>query len=447
MKYINLLANPFELHCLFPTAKIKSYQIIQDYSIGKITLEVNNETFELTHYIENLFDKLSNLENILNINSLYVSPIDDLTIVCDRKLWSELYFPLMRYHKDIFEKLEKIYVERNVTVFFNFAFLEAVDYEDYEEYFLYDFKFNHIKISDYKLFDGKKNFYYDSFYCLYHLLAEAQMQDILYPNTKVSKLNYHINFNKIFENLNINGLINREYIYSHLSLKPRYHRIKFLLEANDANILKYGINNINEQFWEEYQKFTSEKMIHTDNTKKHSKNHLKYFNKETFDKLLKIKSEINITPNEPDFLYQHLKNYFVKKEFNESYVEVVGETHCIFDLQYGFFTEKSIKPILAEKFAMIYGSKKVYSEYKKLGIDLFLDELGLNGIEDKDELEQIDMIVNSLKTKNITFFKNLYIEKYDIIKSNKEKMINHFCKIMNDVNFLLLKENKKTKLI
>ena len=102
---------------------------------------------------------------------------------------------------------------------------------------------------------------------------------------------------------------------------------------------------------------------------------------------------------------------------------------------------------MAEKFAMIYGSKKVYSEYKKLGIDLFLDELGLNGIEDKDELEQIDMIVNSLKTKNITFFKNLYIEKYDIIKSNKEKMINHFCKIMNDVNFLLLKENKKTKLI
>ena len=34
-------------------------------------------------------------------------------------------------------------------------------------------------------------------------------------------------------------------------------------------------------------------------------------------------------------------------------------------------------------------------------------------------------------------------KKYDIIKSNKEKMINHFCKIMNDVNFLLLKENKK----
>ena len=81
---------------------------MENYLISKITLEANNETFELVHYIENVFDKLSNLENILNINSLYTSPIDDLTIICDRKLWSELYFPLMRHHKDIFEKLEKI---------------------------------------------------------------------------------------------------------------------------------------------------------------------------------------------------------------------------------------------------------------------------------------------------------------------------------------------------
>ena len=52
------------------------------------------------------------------------------------------------------------------------------------------------------------------------------------------------------------------------------------------------------------------------------------------------------------------------------------------------------------------------------------------------------MIINSLKNRNKTFLKNLYIEKYDVIKSNKEKLINHFCKIMNDVNFLLLKENE-----
>jgi hypothetical protein len=446
MKYINLLSNLYELTCLFPTAKLKFYTTLKEFSISKIKLEMNDEIFEVTHHTENLYNKLKKLENIFDIDSLYINPIEDLTIVCDRKLWTELYFPLMRYHKDIFEKLEKIYVEKNVTVFFNFAFLEAVDYEDYEEYFLYDFKFNHIKISDYELFKGKKNFYYDSFYCLYHLFAEPQMMDILYPNSKYSQMNYHLHFNKIFENLNINPLIDRSKLYSHLALKPRYHRAKFLLEASNNNILRFGVNNINEQFLEEYSEFTNANMIHTDNTKKHSKNHLKYFNKEIFDKLLKIKNEINITPNEPDFLYNHLKNYFLNKEYNESYIEVTGETHCIFDLKYGFFTEKSIKPILAEKFAMIYGSKKVYTEYKKLGIDLFLNEFGLNGIEDKDELQQIDMIINFLKNTNKPFLRNLYIEKYEIIKSNKEKLINHFCKIMNDVNFLLLKQ-AKNKLI
>jgi hypothetical protein len=57
---------------------------------------------------------------------------------------------------------------------------------------------------------------------------------------------------------------------------------------------------------------------------------------------------------------------------------------------------------------MIYGSKKVYEEYKRIGIDLFLDEFELNGIEDKDEFEQIDMIISSLKISIKSIF--LYSE-------------------------------------
>ena len=102
---------------------------------------------------------------------------------------------------------------------------------------------------------------------------------------------------------------------------------------------------------------------------------------------------------------------------------------------------------------MIYGSKKIYSEYKRIGIDLFLDDFGLNGIEDKDELEQIDMIVNSLKQLNLNSLKELYVEKYEILKSNKQKLFDYFTKIMNDVNHLLLNDddilmvkNKKNKL-
>lgn len=441
MKYLNILCNNYELNSLFPNAKLlEADRTNNNFSTLKIQSE--EHIIEINHFIENIYEKLDDLENILNIDSYYTNPIDNLTIVCDRQLWYRFYFPLLKNHKKIFNKLEKLYVKKNVQIFFNFAILEAVNYEEEEEYFLYDFKFKHIKIADYELFKDKKNFYYDSFYSLYHLLAEAQMNVVLYPNTKHGHTEYHIDFNKIFSNFNINNKLYRNKIYSHTCLKPRYHRIKFLIEAVKAGVIDSGENNVNIQFIEEYKKATSENFIHTDNTKKHSKNHLTYFNKILYQKFLNILDKINITPEDKNFLYNHLQNYFYKKEYNNSYIDVTGETHCIFDLQYGFFTEKSIKPIIAEKFVMVYGSKKVYSEYKRIGIDLFLDEFGLNGIEDKNEIEQIDMIINSLKQLDIKFVKQLYIEKYDIIKNNKKILFDYFSKIMNNINILLLSDDE-----
>jgi hypothetical protein len=270
------------------------------------------------------------------------------------------------------------------------------------------------------------------------------MNVVLYPNTKYGNFEYHIDFKKIFNNFNINNRLYRNQIYSHTCLKPRYHRIKFLLEADKNDILKYGENNVNIQFIEEYKDATKSGFIHTDNTKKHTKNHINYFNKEFYQKFLNIIDKINVTPDEPDFLYDHLRNYFKYEEYNNSYIDITGETHCIFDLKYGFFTEKSIKPILAEKFVMVYGSKKVYEEFKRIGIDLFLEDFNLKGIEDKNELEQIDMIVNSIKKMDKNELKKLYIKKYDTIKRNKEKLFEHYCNIINNVNVLLLrkKENK-----
>jgi hypothetical protein len=128
-------------------------------------------------------------------------------------------------------------------------------------------------------------------------------------------------------------------------------------------------------------------------------------------------------------------------------MEVVGETHCIFNLKYGFFTEKSLKPILANKFALIFGSNKVYKEFERIGINLFLDEFGLSGIETKNELEQIDMIVNFLQKNSLEDIRNIFIKNFDILESNRKKLIEHYCKIMNNINVLLLLQDKKTKLI
>ncbi len=441
MKYINLLCTSPELHCLFPVAELFDLNTITpELSILKI--KSNDDMITINHHLDiNIYTKIQNTKNNIDINSYYANPIENLTIICDRKLWYEFYYPLLKNDIESFYILEKRYVEKNVTVLFNFAFLEAVNYEDESDLFLYDFKFNHIKLTDYQLFENKNNFYYDSFYSLYHILGEGQLTSILFPNTKYGYYEYLIHFEDIFKNFNVNNRMYRPFVYSQTCQKPRYHRIKFLLEAAKNNILQEGKNNVNIKFLEEYKQCTNENQIHTDNTKKHGLNHKKYFNKDFFDEFLKILNKINITKDDADFLYDHLKYYFKDQEYNDSYIDVVGETHCIFDLQYGFFTEKSIKPIIAENFCMIYGSKKVYEEYKRIGIDLFLDEFELNGIEDKNELEQIDMIVTSLKKLNKSKLQKIYIKNYNKIKDNKKKLFNHYCNIMNDVNKLLLKTN------
>ena len=222
-----------------------------------------------------------------------------------------------------------------------------------------------------------------------------------------------------------------------MALKPRFHRVQFLLKAYEQNLLKFGLNSINQRFLDEYLQATTEGYIYTDNTTTHTDNHKKYFTKEIFNKLNSIKNEINITPTDADFQFDHLLYYFRDREYDVSYCEVVGETHCVFDLKHGFFTEKSIKPILAERFVLIYGSNKIYKEYEKLGINLFLEEFGLIGIENKDSIEQIDMIITFLKKIDIEWIRNFYINNFDKILDNKKKLINHYFEIMNNINKLL----------
>ena len=440
MKLLNILATNSELQCLFPEAKLKSVDIVDIGTQNKLVIDNNGEKIQINHYIQNPYDILNDLksfDDITTLDLLYTNPIDNSIIIVDRKIWSELYLPLMKKNPIEFNKLEQLYVDRNTKVFFNFAFLEANEYEIDEKYFRYDFKFNHIKITDYEMFDGEKNFHYDSFYSLYHLLAEGQMIAVLFPSVLNGNHQYNINFYDMFNNFNISHSITKPYIYSNLALKPRFHRVQFLLKGYEHNVLHKGLNSINEKFILEYSQAAKEGHIYTDHTKTHTDNHKKYFTKEVFDKLNSIRHQLNVTPLNAPFEFDHLLYYFRDKEYDVSYFEIVGETHCIFNLKHGFFTEKSLKPILSEKFALIFGSNKVYKEFKRIGIDLFLDEFGLNGIEDKTELEQIDMIIDFLKNQNQNDIKNIFIGKADAIKENKQKLIKHYCKIMNNINTLL----------
>jgi hypothetical protein len=440
MRSLNVLATNSELQCLFPQAKLNSIDIIDSNRCNRLVISNNDEKIEIFHYIQNPYNITNNLKSydgITTFDLLYTNPIDNLIIVIDRKIWSELYLPLMKTNPIEFTKLEQVFVDRNVKVLFNFAFLEANEYEIDEKYFRYNFKFNHIKITDYELFEGEQNFHYNSFYSLYHLLAEGQLIKMLFSGSIYGNLQYNIDFYDMFKYFNISHTITKPYVYSNLALKPRFHRVQFLLKGHEHNILNIGLNSINEKFILEYSQAAKEGHIYTDHTTTHTDNHKKYFTKETFDKLNSIRNEINVTPLNAPFEFDHLLYYFKNKEYDVSYFDLVGETHCIFNLKYGFFTEKSLKPILSEKFALIFGSNKVYKDFKKIGIDLFLDEFGLNGIEDKNELEQIDMIVDFLKNKNQNDIRKIFIEKTDAIRQNKQNLINHYCKIMNNVNQLL----------
>ena len=440
MRLLNILSNNSELQCLFPEAKLNSIDTVDTGRHHKLIIDNSGEKIQINHYIQNPYDVLNELKSfdgITTIDLLYTNPIDDLIIIVDRKIWSELYLPLMKSNSNEFSKLEELYVNKNVKVLFNFAFLEANEYELYEEYFNYDFKFNHIKMTDYELFEGQKNFHYDSFYSLFHLLAEGQLNHLLFPGYLNGKHQYNTRFSDMFKNFNVSHSITKNYLYSNLALKPRFHRVQFLLKAFEQNALHNGLNSINEKFILEYSQAAKEGHIYTDNIKTHTDNHKKYFTKEIFDKLNSIRNQINVTPINAPFEWDHLLYYFRNREYDESYFDVVGETHCIFNLKYGFFTEKSIKPIISEKFALIFGSNKVYKEFEKIGINLFLDDFGLNGIQNKNELEQIDMIIDFLKNTNQNNIRNIFIEKTDDIRQNKENLIKHYCKIMNSINKLL----------
>lgn len=440
MRSLNILATNGELQCLFPNAKLKSVDTTSNGLNYKLSIKNNDEIIQITHYMQNAYDVLNDLnsfDGITELNLLYTNPIDNLIIIVDRKIWSELYLPLMQNNLNEFNKLERLFVERNIKVLFNFAFLEANEYELYEKYFKYDFKFKHIKLTDYELFKGEKNFYYDSFYSMFHILAEGQLNKLLFPNTLNGNFQYSIDFYDMFSKFDISHSIVKKYVYSNLALKPRFHRVQFLLKAHENGVLRNGLNSINEKYLTEYSSAVKDGHIYTDHTQSHTDNHKKYFTKEVFDKLYSIKNEINITPLNAPFEFNHSLHYFNDKEYDNSYFEIVGETHCIFGLKYGFFTEKSIKPILSEKFTLIFGSNKVYHEFEKLNIDLFLDEFNLQGIQHKNELEQIDMIIHFLKNKNVDNLKNLFIEKTPILRENKKKLINHYCKIMDDINIFL----------
>jgi hypothetical protein len=138
----------------------------------------------------------------------------------------------------------------------------------------------------------------------------------------------------------------------------------------------------------------------------------------------------------PDVLghnfWSHLRHYLEHKEYKKSYIDVIGETHILFDTMFSYFSEKSYYPILTEKFFIIYGANRFYEMLEELDCYNSLDLFGLDNSYYKIEspYEQGDIITKKLKELIDKINSGQFdMDKY--YKENRHKLIDTKQKILS----------------
>lgn len=356
----------------------------------------------------------------------YMNPPENSIVIYDRWIFERyIDFIFKQYGISELNKLIQRYKEKNIKVVFNFAFFEPNEYESLN-YFLikYDYDFKNIKITDYQLFKDENGFLFSKTFNLFHIICDLMSYKVgdFFRNKKVLELR------NLFE---VDDLKNPEKIYSHLTLKPRPHRINVINKLFDLDIVDYGYCTLNKIMYEEYQDRVDRGLVYsTDNCLMQSKWLKEYFKKMDYrgydyysEKMQDILGK--------DF-WSHLRHYLGTKEYKKSYIDVVGETHILFDTIFPYFSEKSYYPILTEKFFIIYGGNSFYEMLEELGCYNSLDLFGLDNSYYKIEnpYEQGEIITKKLKE----LIDKINSGEFDIKKyyeENKYKLIETKIKIFD----------------
>jgi hypothetical protein len=362
----------------------------------------------------------------------YINPPQDAIIIYDRWIFERYVdFIFRKYGISELEKLIDRYKEKNVKVILNFAFFEPTDYETlYYFLIIYNYKFNNIKLTDYELFKNNDGFVFSKTLNLFHLVADLMSFNIENYFRKNEIPSIHNLFN-------IENIENPEKIYSHLTLKPRPHRINVINKLHDYDIIDYGYCTINKAMYLEYQERINQGFVYsTDNSLMQSKWLKEYF------KDMDYRGYDYYAKNMKDVLgndfWSHLRHYIEHKEYKKSYIDVVGETHILFDTIFSYFSEKSYYPVLMEKFFIIYGGNKFYEMLEELDCYNCLDLFGLdsNYYKIENPYEQGDIITKKLKE----LIDKINSAEFDIekfYKENKYKLIDTkkkiFTKYVNEI--------------
>ncbi|MBM5787253.1 MAG: hypothetical protein FJ375_00795 [Pelagibacterales bacterium] len=357
---------------------------------------------------------------------LYMNPPENSIVIYDRWIFQRyIDFIFRQYGISHFDKFIKRYKDKNIKVIFNFAFFEPNEYESLN-YFLmkYDYSFDCIKLTDYELFDRVDKFVFSKIFNIFHIVGDLMSFEI----DSLFRKNLVPSIHNLFV---AESIKNPDKLYSHLTLKPRPHRINFINKLYDLDIIDYGYCTLNKIMYDEYQERIDNGLVYsTDNCLMQNKwlyDYFKNMDYRGYDYYSKKMKDI-LGKN----FWSHLRHYFENKEYKKSYIDVIGETHILFDTLFSYFSEKSYYPILTEKFFIIYGGNRFYEMLEEFDCYNCLDLFGLDKTyyQIENPYEQGDIIANKLKElidkKNSGEFD---IEKY--YQENKYKLINTKQKILS----------------
>jgi len=440
------VGNEALLYAIFPNNNIKvinKLDTLQYYNVREtkpyileLEIDVNGNTENVELYVCPMPTTALNANPTLKLTELdydcYINPPENSIVVFDRWIYERyINFIFQQYGISKLKKIIDRYKERNVKVIFNFAFFEPTEYESLN-YFLmqYDYDFECIKITDYQLFDKIDNFVYSKIFNIFHIIGDLLSFNIINTFRK----NEAESIDKMFV---VDELNNPKKIFSHLTLKPRPHRINVINKLYDLDIIDYGYCTINKLMYDEYDERIKKGIVYsTDNSLMQSKWLYDYF------KDMDYRGYDYYSQKMPDVLggefWSHLRHYLEHKEYKKSYIDVIGETHILFETMYPYFSEKSYYPILTEKFFIIYGANSFYKMLEELDCYNCLDLFGLDNTyyEIESPYEQGDIITKKLKelidkiNSGEFDINNFYEENKHKLQDTKQKI---FAKYSNDI--------------
>jgi hypothetical protein len=440
------IGNEALLYAIFPNNNIKvinKLHTLQYYDVKEtkpyileLEMDVNGNKENVELYVCPMPTTALNANPTLKLTELdydcYINPPENSIVVFDRWIYERyINFIFQQYGISKLKKIIDRYKERNVKVIFNFAFFEPTEYESLN-YFLmqYDYDFECIKITDYQLFDKIDNFVYSKIFNIFHIIGDLMSFNI----NNAFRKNEAESIDKMFV---VDELNNPKKIFSHLTLKPRPHRINVINKLYDLDIIDYGYCTINKLMYDEYDERIKKGMIYsTDNSLMQSKWLYDYF------KDMDYRGYDYYSQKMPDVLggefWSHLRHYLEHKEYKKSYIDVIGETHILFETMYPYFSEKSYYPILTEKFFIIYGANSFYKMLEELDCYNCLDLFGLDKTyyEIESPYEQGDIITKKLKelidkiNSGEFDINNFYEENKHKLKDTKQKI---FAKYSDDI--------------